>query len=96
MQPHTEPCPMCGKNEDEYERKMKERETKKKEITAFIVGRRSVTLFSKRENEIFDAFFYLGIKDFKQIAYNYGISVSSVETYYDRAMEKLLDLDFEL
>ncbi len=30
MQPHTEPCPMCGKNEDEYERKREERKIKKK------------------------------------------------------------------
>ncbi len=96
MQPHTEPCPLCGKNKDEYERKREQREIKRKEMIAFIVGRRSVSLFSRRENDIFDAFFYLGIKDFKQIADNYGISVSSVETYYDRAMEKLLDLEFEL
>ena len=52
MQPHTEPCPMCGKNEDEYERKREERETKKKEMKAFIIGRRSVTLFSRREKMV--------------------------------------------
>ena len=96
MQPHTEPSPMCGKNEDEYERKRKERETKKKEITAFIVGRRSVTLFSKRENEIFDAIYYLGIRDLQQVADNYGISYQAVQNYHDRAIDKLIDLDFEL
>ena len=96
MQPHTEPCPMCGKTEDEYERKRKERETKKKEITAFIVGRRSVTLFSKRENEIFDAIYYLGIRDLQQVADNYGITYQAVQNYHDRAIDKLIDLDFEL
>ena len=96
MQPHTEPCPMCGKNEDEYERKREEREIKKKEMIAFIVGRRSVTLFSKRENEIFDAIYYLGIRDLQQVADNYGITYQAVQNYHDRAIDKLIDLDFEL
>jgi F0F1-type ATP synthase gamma subunit len=87
---------MCGKSEDEYERQKSEREIKKKEMIAFIIGRRSVQKFSKRENEIFDAYFDLGIRDFQQIADNYGIKAYSVETYYDRAMDKLLDMDFEL
>tara|TARA_R110002012_G_scaffold263145_1_gene445676 strand:+ start:17939 stop:18202 length:264 start_codon:yes stop_codon:yes gene_type:complete len=87
---------MCGKSEDEYERQKSEREIKKKEMIAFIIGRRSVHKFSKRENEIFDAYFDLGIRDFQQIADNYGIKAYSVETYYDRAMNKLLDMDFEL
>ncbi len=96
MQPHTKPCEMCGKSEDEYERQKIERETKKKEMIAFIIGRRSVHKFSKRENEIFDAYFDLGIRDFQQIADNFGIKAYSVETYYDRAMDKLLDMEFEL
>ena len=96
MQPHTKPCEMCGKSEDEYERQKLERETKKKEMIAFIIGRRSVQKFSKRENEIFDAYFDLGIRDFQKIADNFGIKAYSVETYYDRAMDKLLDMDFEL
>jgi len=96
MQPHTKPCEMCGKSEDEYERQKLERETKKKEMIAFIIGRRSVHKFSKRENEIFDAYFDLGIRDFQQIADNFGIKAYSVETYYVRAMDKLLDMDFEL
>jgi len=96
MQPHTKPCEMCGKSEDEYERQKLEREIKKKEMISFIIGRRSVQKFSKRENEIFDAYFDLGIRDFQKIADNYGIKAYSVETYYDRAMDKLLDMDFEL
>ena len=96
MKPHTKPCEMCGKQEDEYERKRTEREIKKREIIAFVVGRRSVHKFSKRENEIFDAYFDLGIRDFQQIADNFGIKAYSVETYYDRAMDKLLEMDFEL
>jgi len=96
MKPHTKPCEMCGKQEDEYERKRTEREIKKREMIAFVVGRRSVHKFSKRENEIFDAYFDLGIRDFQQIADNFGIKAYSVETYYDRAMDKLLEMDFEL
>jgi tRNA U54 and U55 pseudouridine synthase Pus10 len=96
MKPHTKPCEMCGKQEDEYERKRVEREIKKREMIAFVVGRRSVHKFSKRENEIFDAYFDLGIRDFQQIADNFGIKAYSVETYYDRAMDKLLEMDFEL
>ena len=65
-------------------------------MIAFIIGRRSVHKFSKRENEIFDAYFDLGIRDFQQIADNFGIKAYSVETYYDRAMDKLLDMEFEL
>tara|TARA_R100000742_G_C4267474_1_gene85674 strand:+ start:662 stop:925 length:264 start_codon:yes stop_codon:yes gene_type:complete len=87
---------MCGKSEDEYERQKLEREIKKKEMIAFIIGRRSVQKFSKRENEIFDAYFDLGIRDFQKIADNFGIKAYSVETYYDRAMDKLLNMDFEL
>ena len=63
-------------------------------MIAFIIGRRSVHKFSKRENEIFDAYFDLGIRDFQQIADNFGIKAYSVETYYDRAMDKLLDMEF--
>ena len=96
MKPHTKPCEMCGKQEDEYERKRTEREIKKREMIAFGGGRRSVHKFSKRENEIFDAYFDLGIRDFQQIADNFGIKAYSVETYYDRAMDKLLEMDFEL
>jgi DNA-binding NarL/FixJ family response regulator len=94
--PHIESCPMCGKTESEYERQKLDREIKKRELTAFIIGRRSVNKFSRRENEIFDAFYDLGLRDFKVIADNEGISISSVETYYDRAMDKLIGMDFEL
>ncbi len=94
--PHTRPCELCGKSEDEYERQRQERELKKKELIAFIIGRRSVRQFSTRENEVFDAYFDLGIRDFQQIADNFGIKAYSVETYYDRAMDKLLGMDFEL
>jgi len=96
MQPHTEPCPMCGKTEDEYERKRNERESKRKEMIAFIVGRKSVNIFSKRENEVFDAIYYLGIKDLYQVADNFDISYQAVQMYHDRAIDKLIDLDFEL
>ena len=65
--PHIESCPMCGKTESEYERQKLDREIKKRELTAFIIGRRSVNKFSRRENEIFDAFYDLGLRDFKVI-----------------------------
>tara|TARA_R100001086_G_C11749191_1_gene234810 strand:+ start:459 stop:722 length:264 start_codon:yes stop_codon:yes gene_type:complete len=87
---------MCGKSEDEYERKKIEIETRKKEMIAFVAGRRSVHKFSRRENEIFDAFYDLGIRDLQQIADNFNISRSAVEKYYDRAMDKLILMDFEL
>ena len=96
MKPHTEPCPMCGKFENNYERQKLDREIKKREMKAFVIGRRSVHKFSKRENEVFDAFYDLSIRDFKQIADNFGINVSSVEKYYDRAMDKLIAMNFEL
>ena len=35
MQPHTKPCEMCGKSEDEYERQKLERETKKERDDSF-------------------------------------------------------------
>ena len=43
-----------------------------------------------------DAYYDLGIRDARTIAKNYGISVSSVEKYYDRAIDKLIAMDFEL
>ena len=42
------------------------------------------------------AYYDLGIRDFQQIADNFGIKAYSVETYYDRAMDKLLEMEFEL
>lgn len=96
MRPHIKSCEMCGKQENEYERMKSEREMKKQQMIAFLVGRRSVHNFSKRENEVFDAYYDLGIRDFQQIADNFGIKAYSVETYYDRAMDKLLEMEFEL
>ena len=96
MQPHTEPCPMCGKNQNDYERMIEEREEHKKRLLAFLAGRRSIEKFSSRENDIFDAYYDHDIRDFQQIADNYGISYQAVSKYYERAMEKLILLDFEI
>lgn len=96
MRPHIKPCPMCGKSNDSCERKIQEARNNEIRMIAFLAGRRSVYKFSRRENEIIDAFYDLGIRDFKKIADNFGISSSSVEKYYDRAMDKLMIMDFEI
>ena len=83
------PCPMCGRIEDLYLDIIKDKEHQKELIQAFLAGRKSERKFSRRENEIFDAFYDLEIQDFDQIAYNFNISESSVVTYYNRAMDKL-------
>jgi DNA-binding NarL/FixJ family response regulator len=83
------PCPMCGKGEDLYLDQINKKEHQKELMEAFLAGRKSERKFSKRENEIFDAYYNLEIYDFKQIAYNFNISESAAKTYLDRAMEKL-------
>ena len=83
------PCPICGEEKTKYEREL-ERKTKQNElIEVFKAGRRSVKKFSTRENEVFDSFYELGMTDFRDIARNYGIEKHTVETYYDRMMDKL-------
>ena len=86
----NQPCPMCGEMKEDYQDQIKRKEWECEMMKAFVAGRRSWQKFSRRENEVFDAFYDLGIKDFKHIAQNFGIKRSSVETYYDRAMEKMV------
>ena len=96
MQPHTEPCEMCGKTHSEYERRREREKINAIKIKAFVIGRRSVRKLSSRENDIIDAFYDLDIRDLSIIADHHGISRSACNTYYDRAMDKLMDMDFEL
>ena len=79
---------MCGKEEDLYQDQLKKKERQNELMQAFLAGRRSERKFSKRENEIFDAYYDLEIQDLNQIAYDFNISKATVRTYYNRAMEK--------
>ena len=63
-----QPCPMCGKGEDLYLDQINKKERQNELMEAFLAGRKSEQKFSKRENEIFDAYYNLEIHDFKQIA----------------------------
>ena len=92
IEPSYEPCPMCGKGETAYEDQIEVKKRKNELMSAFISGRESLKKFSSRENDIFDAFYYLGMHDLNDIARNFGISKKSVETYYDRMMNKLYDI----
>jgi DNA-directed RNA polymerase specialized sigma subunit len=96
MEQKTEPCPLCGKEEDSWENKIKEKEQQEKHLRAFIAGRESLDILSKRENEVIDCFFNKGMNDFRMIATLLRVSPSAIETYYDRAMDKLMNMDFEL
>ncbi len=80
---------MCGKGEDLYLDQINKKERQNELMEAFLAGRKSEQKFSKRENEIFDAYYNLEIHDFKQIAYNFSISESAAKTYLGRAMDKL-------
>jgi len=84
-----QPCPMCGKGEDLYLDQINKKERQNELMEAFLAGRKSERKFSKRENEIFDAYYNLEIHDFKQIAYNFSITEHAARSYLDRAMEKL-------
>ena len=95
MKPHIKPCPMCGDQKNKLEKMQKEREQKERELKSFLIGRRSVDKFSRRENEIFDSHFDLGLS-FKEIARNEGIDYHSVVKFYDRAIDKLFVMDFEI
>jgi len=96
MESHTKPCEMCGKSESEYERRREREKINTIKIKAFVIGRRSVRKFSSRENDVIDAFYDLGINDLTTIADHHNISRSACEVYYDRAMDKLMDMDFEI
>lgn len=84
-----QPCPMCGKGEDLYLDQINKKERQNELMEAFLAGRKSERKFSRRENEIFDAYYNLEIHDFKQIAYNFSISEHAARKYLDRAMEKM-------
>lgn len=92
----TEPCPLCGKDETSYERTLADKKEQENYMKAFMAGRKSIELLSKRENQIFDYFFREGIRDFKKIAMLLSIKPYTVETFYDRAMNKILTLEFEI
>ena len=92
----SEPCPLCGKEEGSGESQRKEKEQALKHLKAFLCGRESILKLSKRENQVIDCFYKNDINDFKIIAKILRISSSTVETYYDRAMDKIINLDFEL
>ena len=72
------------------------KEQQEKHLRAFIAGRESIDILSKRENEVIDCFFNKGMNDFRMIATLLKVSPSAIETYYDRAMDKLMNMDFEL
>ena len=92
----TKPCPLCGKEEDSWESKIKEKEQEGKHLKAFIAGRESINILSNRENEVINCFFNKRMNDFRMIARLLGVSPSAIETYYDRAMDKLIEMDFKL
>ena len=79
---------MCGRAEDLHLDQIKKRERQNELMQAFLAGRKSERKFSRRENEVFDAFYDLEIQDFEIIAFNFRISKYTVEKYYVRAMEK--------
>jgi len=84
-----EPCPMCGRAEDLYLDQVNKKEHQNELMQAFLAGRKSERKFSRRENEIFDAYYDLDIQDYDKLAYNFSISKQAVRIYLDRAMEKL-------
>tara|TARA_R110000765_G_C18602418_1_gene569324 strand:+ start:207 stop:491 length:285 start_codon:yes stop_codon:yes gene_type:complete len=84
-----EPCPMCGRAEDLYLDQINKKEHQNELMQAFLAGRKSERKFSRRENEIFDAYYDLDIQDYDKLAYNFSISKQAVRIYLDRAMEKL-------
>ena len=96
MEQKTEPCPLCGKEKDSWESKIKEKEQEGKHLKAFIAGRESINILSNRENEVINCFFNKRMNDFRMIARLLGVSPSAIETYYDRAMDKLIEMDFKL
>ena len=79
---------MCGRAEDLHLDQIKKRERQNELMQAFLAGRKSERKFSRRENEIFDAYYDLDIQDYDKLAYNFSISKQAVRIYLDRAMEK--------
>jgi len=83
------PCPMCGHHEDEHIDRINQKEREQRNLKSFIAGRRSWQRLSRRENDVFDAFYDLGMTDFNDIALNFEITAQSARKYYDRAMDKI-------
>jgi hypothetical protein len=44
----TEPCPLCGKDETSYERTLADKREQENYMKAFMAGRESIGLLSKR------------------------------------------------
>ena len=80
---------MCGRAEDLHLDQINKKEHQNELMQAFLAGRKSERKFSRRENEIFDAYYDLDIQDYDKLAYNFSISKQAVRIYLDRAMEKL-------
>ena len=80
---------MCGRAEDLYLDQINKKQHQNELMQAFLAGRKSERKFSRRENEIFDAYYDLDIQDYDKLAYNFSISKQAVRIYLDRAMEKL-------
>ena len=80
---------MCGRAEDLYLDQINKKEHQNELMQAFLAGRKSERKFSRRENEIFDAYYDLDIQDYDKLAHNFSISKQAVRIYLDRAMEKL-------
>ena len=58
-------------------------------MKAFVAGRRSWKDLSRRENDVFAAFYDLGMTDFADVAKNFDITIQSARKYYERAMKKI-------
>jgi len=85
-------CPLCGNQEKTQEETEIEIRQKANEVCEeFIKGRRSVSILSKRENEIIDCILDLKM-NFEQAANNFGINKKTIYTYWDRAIEKVSNL----
>ena len=83
------PCPMCGHYEDEHIDRIRQKEKEQHTMKSFVAGRRSWKNLSRRENDVFDAFYDLGMTDFSDIAKNFDITIQSARKYYERAMKKI-------
>lgn len=85
---------MCGKD-DNYENVIQS-DIEQHRIRLILIGRESVRKLSRRENEIFDAYFLQGRINYQQIADDFNISKASVETYITRALQKIEHISLSL
>ena len=89
QEPSHEPCPMCGKSDQEELEKI--REIARNRLLGILVGREHRKKLSSMKNDIFDCYLIENMTQ-NQIAESLGTTQPNVSQHLDDVLELLYDL----